>query len=66
MIKVTDEMMVKLTMEGVVVYTRLGTFLEENDFTMSEIGKIRDRLSEGRPYYSGGGAQPHWKLEADK
>lgn len=61
-----DEMMVKITMEGVVIYTRLRSFLEANKFTQSEEEKIRDKLREGLAYYSGGGAQPHWKLEVDK
>jgi hypothetical protein len=66
MTKVHDEMMVKLTIDGMVVWTRLNNFLEENEFTKTELKEMREHLRKGKPYHSGGGAFAYWKLEADK
>jgi hypothetical protein len=66
MSKVHDEMMVRLTIDGMVVYTRLNSFFEENEFSKTELKQIRAALGEGKAYHSGGGAFSYWKLEADK
>lgn len=64
--KVSDEMMVKLTIDGMRVYTRFSNFMEVNSFTGTEKKDIKRALKEGRAYHGGGGAFAYWKLEADR
>ena len=66
MSKVHDEMMIKLTIDGMKVYTRLDTFIKENEFTGTELKDMRRCLKEGKAYHGGGGAFAYWKMEADR
>jgi hypothetical protein len=59
-------MMVRLTIDGLVAYTRLGQFFEVNEFTGTEKRNIREAIRKDKPYHGGGGAFAYWKIEADK
>lgn len=66
MSKAKDEMMVRLTIDGLVAYTRLSQFFEVNEFTKTELKAIREAIRKNKPYHGGGGAFAYWKVEADR
>ncbi|PWT71765.1 MAG: hypothetical protein C5B59_17450 [Bacteroidetes bacterium] len=65
MANVEDDSMVRLTVQGIVVYTRFANFLELNQISKTEEWKIKGKLEQGKAYHGGGGSLASWKIELD-
>lgn len=64
--KVDDKMMVKITVDGLVVYCTLWSFFDANELTKTEKKDVTRALARGDTYRSGGGAFAVWQIERDK